>query len=63
LLAVAIAWARSAELAWLDLGVFAHNQRARALYAAVGFVEVGVTRDRFQVDGKVIDDVAMALAL
>jgi RimJ/RimL family protein N-acetyltransferase len=63
LLAVAISWARSAELAWLDLGVFAHNQRARALYAAVGFVEVGVTRDRFQVDGKVIDDVAMALAL
>lgn len=63
LLAVAIAWARSAELAWLDLGVFAHNQRARALYAAVGFVEVGVTRDRYRVDGTTIDDVAMVLAL
>jgi len=63
LLATAIAWARNAELAWLDLGVFAHNQRARALYAAVGFVEVGVTRDRFRVDGLVIDDVAMVLAL
>jgi RimJ/RimL family protein N-acetyltransferase len=63
LLAAAIAWARNAELAWLDLGVFAHNQRARALYARVGFVEVGLTRDRFRVDGVAIDDVAMALAL
>lgn len=63
LLATAIAWARDAELAWLDLGVFAHNPRARALYARVGFVEVGVTRDRFRVDGMVIDDVSMVLAL
>lgn len=63
LLHTAIAWARKAELAWLDLGVFAHNRRARALYAAVGFVEVGTTRDRFRVDGMAIDDVAMALAL
>jgi len=63
LLEAAIGWARNAELAWLDLGVFAHNTRARALYAAVGFVEVGVTRDRFRVDGQEIDDVAMVLAL
>jgi GNAT superfamily N-acetyltransferase len=63
LLAAAIAWARGAELAWIDLGVFAHNQRARALYAAVGFIEIGVTRDRFRVDGTAIDDIAMALAL
>ena len=63
LLAAAIAWARHAELSWLDLGVFAHNERARALYRAVGFVEVGVTRDRFRVDGVAIDDVAMVLAL
>jgi RimJ/RimL family protein N-acetyltransferase len=63
LLAAAIAWARGAELAWLDLGVFAHNHRARKLYASVGFVEVGTTRDRFRVDGAVIDDVAMVLAL
>jgi len=63
LLAAAIAWARNAELAWLDLGVFAHNERARALYTQVGFVEVGVTRDRFRVDGMVVDDIAMVLAL
>ena len=63
LLAAAIAWARRAELAWLDLGVFAHNRRARALYASTGFVEVGITRDRFRVDDTTIDDVAMVLAL
>ncbi|HEY0482378.1 MAG TPA: GNAT family N-acetyltransferase [Kofleriaceae bacterium] len=63
LLEVAIGWARDARLAWLDLGVFAHNHRARKLYAELGFVEVGVTRDRFRVDGTVIDDVAMVLAL
>jgi GNAT superfamily N-acetyltransferase len=63
LLAAAIAWARDAQLAWLDLGVFAHNRRARKLYASVGFVEVGITHDRFRVDGKLIDDVAMVLAL
>ena len=63
LLRQAIAWARDARLAWLDLGVFAHNRRARKLYAEFGFVEIGVTRDRFRVEGTVIDDVAMALAL
>jgi RimJ/RimL family protein N-acetyltransferase len=63
LLAAAVAWSRGAGLAWLDLGVFAHNRRARKLYAAVGFVEVGITRDRFRVDGAVVDDVAMVLAL
>jgi RimJ/RimL family protein N-acetyltransferase len=63
LLGAAIAWSRKTELSWLDLGVFAHNRRARALYASAGFVEVGTTRDRFRVDGVTIDDVAMALAL
>lgn len=63
LLAAAIGWARGAGLVWLDLGVFAHNHRARKLYASVGFVELGTTRDRYRVDGAVIDDVAMALKL
>jgi GNAT superfamily N-acetyltransferase len=63
LLDTAIAWARDHELAWLDLGVFAHNEPARALYAAMGFVEVGTTRDQFRVDGVSIDDVMMTLAL
>ncbi len=59
----AIAWARDRGLAWLDLGVFAHNKPARALYASVGFVELGTTRDQFRVDGTSIDDVAMTLRL
>ncbi len=63
LIETAIAWARDRGLAWLDLGVFAHNRPARALYTSVGFVEVGVTRDQFRVDGTSIDDVAMTLRL
>ncbi len=63
LLQAAIAWANQARLAWLDLGVFAHNERARALYRSAGFVEVGRTPDRFRVDGVTIDDIAMVRAL
>jgi GNAT superfamily N-acetyltransferase len=63
LIETAIAWARAQGLAWLDLGVFAHNRPARALYASVGFVEVGISRDQFRVDGTSIDDVSMTLRL
>lgn len=63
LLETAIAWARRHGLAWLDLGVFAHNAPARALYRKHGFVEIGTSRDRFRVDGVSIDDVSMVLAL
>jgi len=63
LLETAIAWARAHGLAWLDLGVFAHNERARAVYRRVGFVEVGTIRDQFRLDGISIDDVTMTLAL
>lgn len=63
LMITAIAWARASGLAWIDLGVFAHNARARALYDSLGFVEVGVHRDRFRVEGTSIDDVTMVLSL
>jgi ribosomal protein S18 acetylase RimI-like enzyme len=63
LLEAAIAAARKLELAWIDLGVFALNGRARALYASIGFVEVGLVRDRFRVDGVRIDEISMTLAL
>lgn len=63
LLEGAITWAREQRLAWLDLGVFAHNAVARSLYRSVGFVEVGYVRDQFRVDGVTIDDVSMTLAL
>lgn len=63
LMTTAIEWARAAGLAWLDLGVFCHNAPAHALYRKLGFVEVGVTVDRFRIDGQVIDDVSMVLRL
>ena len=63
LIDVAINWARDAELAWLDLSVFAHNTRARKLYVSTGFVVVGQVHDQFRVDGARIDDVAMVLRL
>lgn len=59
-----LAWMRSIEsLAWLDLGVFEHNQPARALYAKLGFAEVGRVEDRFRVDGRSICDIRMTLSL
>lgn len=62
LLATAIAWAREEpSLAWIDLGVFSGNHKARPLYRSLGFVELGTTRDRFRVDGVSIDDVHMVL--
>lgn len=60
---VAIAWARENRLAWIDLGVFSGNARAIGLYRKLGFVEVGVTRDRFRIDGVSVDDISMTLAL
>lgn len=63
LLTTAIGWARTNKLAYLDLGVFAHNKIARTLYASMGFVEVGYVKDQFRVDGVTIDDVSMTLAL
>jgi RimJ/RimL family protein N-acetyltransferase len=47
----------------MDLGVFADNTAARVLYGKLGFVEIGMWRDRFRVDGMQIDDIQMTLAL
>jgi len=65
LLEAAIAWARDdTGLAWIDLGVFASNARARALYVRMGFVEQGLRPDAFRIDaGLAVDDVLMALDL
>jgi RimJ/RimL family protein N-acetyltransferase len=58
----AIGFSRDAEsLRWLDLRVFAHNARARALYRSLGFEEVGTLRDRFRIGEVSIDDVIMTL--
>lgn len=49
------------SIAWLDLRVFAHNQRALKLYRRLGFVELGIHRDRFRIAGDSIDDITMTL--
>jgi RimJ/RimL family protein N-acetyltransferase len=62
LLEAAVAWARAEpRLAWLDLGVFAGNDRAQRLYERLGFIERGRTPDRFRVDGRSIEDISMSL--
>jgi len=61
----AVRWARDvAGLRWIDLGVFSGNAPARKLYTRMGFVEVGLREDAFQIDaGPTIDEVQMALRL
>ncbi|WOJ90978.1 GNAT family N-acetyltransferase [Methylocapsa polymorpha] len=63
LLREAIAFARDAGLAWLDLWVFAHNAPALALYRKIGFVEIGRFPDQFRTRQMSIDDIAMAFRL
>jgi ribosomal protein S18 acetylase RimI-like enzyme len=63
LLRAAIAWARDAGLAWMDLGVFDGNPGAIALYRKVGFVEVGRVVDRYRVGDVPLTDIVMALRL
>jgi RimJ/RimL family protein N-acetyltransferase len=58
----AISWAKkTSELAWIDLSVFAHNERAQKLYVRLGFEETGRTRDAYRLNGSSIDDVHMSL--
>lgn len=45
----------------IELGVYAHNARARALYCKVGFVEEGVRRGRVILDTEPIDEIMMAI--
>ena len=62
LLGVVVAWCRSQpSVAWLDLGVFADNLPARALYERAGFEVIGETRDRWRLDGHRVDEIAMTL--
>jgi RimJ/RimL family protein N-acetyltransferase len=60
----ALAWARAEPiLAWVDLGVFETNPRARALYDRFGFVQTGRRVDAFRVRDARITDVSMSLAV
>ncbi|WP_437775450.1 N-acetyltransferase family protein [Sorangium sp. So ce1097] len=64
LLETAIAWARDrAGLSYVDLGVFSNNERAVRLYTRMGFVPTGTRDDAFRVDGAILDEIQMTLAL
>lgn len=58
--AIRWAWERP-EIHRIELTVFAHNARARALYERLGFAEEGVARRRYRLQSRWIDDVTMAL--
>jgi RimJ/RimL family protein N-acetyltransferase len=47
----------------IELGVYAHNTRAQALYRKVGFVEEAVRRERIRIDGIDHDEMLMRLQL
>ena len=47
----------------VTLRVLGHNGPARRLYARCGFVEEGVLREEFLLDGRYVDDILMARML
>lgn len=58
-----VAEARARGARKLALRVLAPNVGARRLYAACGFVEEGVLREEFLLDGRFVDDVLLARSL
>ncbi len=58
---ISIARERGAQT--IELGVYADNLRAQALYKKFGFVEVGRHKNRFCVNGKYHDEIMMDLYL
>jgi RimJ/RimL family protein N-acetyltransferase len=63
LMTMGIEWARSVGVKKLTLTVFATNDRAMALYLKMGFKEEARLKGQFNVDGKLVDAVHMALWL
>lgn len=63
LMEAAIEQARSRGGRRLTLRVFGPNERARALYAELGFVEEGVQRGEFRVGEEYLDDYLLAFDL
>ncbi|MFC0252341.1 GNAT family N-acetyltransferase [Massilia consociata] len=59
----ALAWARAAGFAWVDLEVLAQNHKARALYARTGFHVTGEVPDLYRIEGRSIGAVTMSMRL
>jgi RimJ/RimL family protein N-acetyltransferase len=55
----AIAWAAGQGLAKLTADTFATNARARALLRRAGFVETGVLRRQYRIDGHDVDQILL----
>lgn len=56
-------WAPAQGIHRLELTVMAHNQRARDLYERMGFTVEGRRRECLVVDGRLVDEIYMALLL
>jgi RimJ/RimL family protein N-acetyltransferase len=56
-------WAPAHGIHRLELTVMAHNQRAKELYQRVGFQVEGRRRECLTVDGRLVDELYMALLL
>jgi RimJ/RimL family protein N-acetyltransferase len=63
LLSAAIEHARKVGLEKIELGVYASNPRAHALYKKLGFVEIGVNKKWRKLDGEYFDTILMELFL
>ena len=61
LVAQAVRAARKAGIERIELEVFASNERAIALYRALGFATEGIKRQARKLDGQYEDNVFMAL--
>jgi len=56
----AIGWARRKGLEKITLGVFSTNRGAIRFYEKFGFVREGVMKRQFRIQGKYVDEIAMA---
>ena len=62
LMETAIGFARDTKsIDFVDLKVFGHNTGAKRLYDTLGFIEIGLVKDRFRIRGEKIDDYIMTL--
>jgi RimJ/RimL family protein N-acetyltransferase len=61
LIEAALAAARQMGLTRIELGVYSHNTRAKALYDRTGFATEGIKRKAVRIDGVFRDVIVMAI--